>query len=288
MSSISLAFLAALVALPMSAQASPIEQGRAAINRGDSDAAIELLEKSIAQGPPSAEAHFQLGRAYLSKVQQLGMMSAMTYGPKAKGEFERAVTLDPKHLEARLGLVQFYAAAPAMMGGSPEKALEQAEAIKAIDGLYGHRAYSFIHSQLKEPELAKKEYLDAIREQPKSPKPHSYFGQYLVNVEKSYAAAFAEFETALRLDPSYMPAYYHLGRTAALGSGNLARGEGSLKKYLAYTPKENEPTLASAHSYLGAIYEKEGKKTEAKRSYEAALKLNPTLKDASEGLKRVS
>jgi len=60
-----------------------------------------------------------------------------------------------------------------------------------------------------------------------------------------------------------------------------------MKKYLAYTPKVNEPALANAHYYLGAIYENEGKKAEAKQSYEAALKLNPSLKDALDGLKRV-
>ena len=85
-----------------------------------------------------------------------------------------------------------------------------------------------------------------------------------------------------------MPAFYHLGRTAAQSNTNLARGEQALKKYAAYTPKESEPTLARAHYFLGAIYEKEGKKAEAKQSYEAALKLNPSLKEASEGLKRVS
>jgi Flp pilus assembly protein TadD len=44
----------------------------------------------------------------------------------------------------------------------------------------------------------------------------------------------------------------------------------------------------NAHHYLGAIYENEGRKAEAKQSYEAALKLNPSLKDALDGLKRVS
>jgi tetratricopeptide (TPR) repeat protein len=117
---------------------------------------------------------------------------------------------------------------------------------------------------------------------------HSYFGQYLVNIGKNYTAAFAEFEAALKLDSNYMAAFYQRGRVAAQGKTNLARGEEALKKYLAYTPKENELTLANAHYFLGAVYEDEGKKGEAKQSYEAALRLNPTLKDASEALKRVS
>jgi lipoprotein NlpI len=174
------------------------------------------------------------------------------------------------------------------MGGSNDKALEQAKEIKAIDPIVGHRAYAFIYTQQKKPDLAKKEYADALRVQPDSPKAHSYFGQYLVNVEKNYAAAFSEFETALKLDPGYMPAFFHIGRTASVANTNLARGEEALKRYVAYTPKENEPSLANAHYDLGSVYENAGKKAEARRSYEAALKLNPAQKRTAEALKRVS
>ena len=285
---VQLAMLAAFAAMPLFSQPALIEQGRAAINRGDSDAAIEILEKAVAQAPKSAEAHYVLGSAYGAKVQAGGMMAAAQYASKLKDEFEKAVALDPKSIDARYGLVQVYAGAPGIMGGSYDKAFAQAKEIKAIDPVVGHRAYAFIYSQQKKLDLAKKEYADAIREEPTSSKAHGYFGQYLANVEKNYAAAFAELEAALKLDPHYMPALYHLGRIASLANTNLARGKEALKQYLAYTPKENEPTPASAHTFLGAVYEKEGKKAEAKQAYEAALKLNPTLKSAAEGLKRVS
>ena len=282
---LALAILAALAAVSLFAQTPLIEQGRAAISRGDTAAAIDILENAVAQSPKSAEAHFYPANAYGSKAQKSGMFGAARYASRAKGEFLKAVALNPQYVEARFGLVQFYAAAPGIMGGSYEKAFEQAKEIKTIDPIAGHRAYAFIYSQQKKPDLAKQEYLDAIREQPNSLMAHGHFGQYLVNVEKNYTAAFAEFETALKLDPSYMPAFYHLGRTAAQANTNVAPGEEALKKYLAYTPKENEPTLANAHYFLGAIYENEGKKAEAKQIYQAALKLNPSLKQASEALK---
>ncbi|MDQ6893072.1 MAG: tetratricopeptide repeat protein [Acidobacteriota bacterium] len=283
-----LSILGALAAVSLFGQSTSVEQGRAAIGRGDSDAAIEILEKAVAQSPKSAEAHYYLGSAYGSKVQSSGMLAGAKYASRITEEFEKAVALDPRYVEAHFGLVQVYANAPGIMGGSYDKAFEHAKAIKAIDPIVGHRAYASIYSQQKKLDLAAKEYIDAIREEPGSPKAHAYFGQYHANVEKDFAAAFAELEAALKLDPSYMPAWYHLGRTASLANTNVARGEEALKKYVAYTPKENEPTLANAHYFLADIYEKQGRKSEAKQAYQAALKLNPTLTKAADALKRVS
>lgn len=265
-----------------------IQQGQTALGRGDADAAIAIFNQAIAQDPASADAHYYLANAYGSKAQQGGMLAYSKYGPRMKEEYEKAVALDPKQVDARFGLLMIYISAPALFGGSKEKALEQAKAIKVIDPLLGHRAYASVYSKQKKPELAKQEYLDAIREQPASPKAHSFYGQYLGNVEEDHGAAFAEFEAALKIDPGYMPAFYHLGRTAALAETNFERGEEALKKYLEYTPTDKEPPLANAYYYLGAIYEKQGKKAEAKERYQAALRLNHTLENASKALKRLS
>ena len=99
--------IAALGIVSVSAQTSVIQQGRSAVQRGESAAAIEILEKAVAQNPQSAEAHFALGLAYGSKGQQSGVLAAAKYGPKAKVEFERTLALNPQHSEARFGLVQF-------------------------------------------------------------------------------------------------------------------------------------------------------------------------------------
>jgi tetratricopeptide (TPR) repeat protein len=281
-------FVAALAAASASAQTPLIDQGRAALGRGDVDVAVATLEKAAEQSPNSAEAHYWLGSAYGVKAQHAGMFGAAMIVGKVKDQFEKAVALNPRYTDARMGLVEFYAVAPGFMGGDFDKALAQAAEIRKLDALQGHRAFALVYNQQKKPELAKKEYVDAVREEPSSAKAHHYLGQYLANVEKSYKTAFDEFETAVKLDAAYMPPLYSIGRTAGASGTNLARGEEALKKYLAYTPKENEPPLANAHYWLGAIYEKQGRKADAKRSYETALKLNPELKMAAEALKRVS
>ena len=282
-----LVVLAALVALPLLAQTSLIEQGRAAMNRNDADAAATLLEKAVAQNPKSAEAHYLLGSAYGSQAQKASIFGQASLAGKTKDEFEKAVALDPNLLDARYGLVQFYTMAPGIIGGSYDKAFAQVGEIKKRDPLMAHRAAAFIYSQQKKPDEARNEYLAEVREFPKSARAHidlgvSYIGQ------KNFKAAGDEFELAVKVDPAYMPGYFRLGQISVFTSSNYGRGEELLRKYLAYTPKEDEPSLARAHYWLGQLFEKQGKKAEAKASFATSLKLNPAQKDVAEALKRVS
>ena len=85
-----------------------------------------------------------------------------------------------------------------------------------------------------------------------------------------------------------MSAHFRVGQIAALSGTNFNRGEEELKKYLAYTPGQNEPDLASTHYFLGMIYEKQGKKPEAKEQFATALKMNPGSKAFNEAVKRTS
>jgi tetratricopeptide (TPR) repeat protein len=282
-----LAVLVGLIALPLLAQTSLIEQGRAAMNRNDADAAATLLEKAVAQNPKSAEAHYLLGTAYGSQAQKASIFGQASLAGKTKDEFEKAVELDPNHLEARSGLVQFYALAPGFMGGSYDKAFAQVEEMKKRDPLMAHRTAAFIYSHQKKAEEAKKEYFAEVKEFPKSPRAHVDLGLFYAS-EKNYKAAADEYGSAMKIDAAFMPAYFRLGQLSVQSTADYPRGEEALRKYLAYTPKENEPTLARAHYWLGQLFEKQGKKAEAKASFAASLKLNPAQKDVAEALKRVS
>ena len=134
----------------------------------------------------------------------------------------------------------------------------------------------------------RKEWQDFVREQPKSPVAHSAYGWFLGTTDQKVKEGFDEIELAIKLDPSYMPAWYRFGNLGANSGAQLARGEEALKKYLTCKPAENQPSLASAHYYLGMIYEKQGRKAEAKRSYLEALRFTPASKTYAEALKRVS
>jgi tetratricopeptide (TPR) repeat protein len=292
----SLAFALALPALALPGLASPsmaqpadpvIDQARALMQANNADKAAEILEKGVETKPNDANRHFWLGQAYGSLAQKANILRQASLASKTKTEFERAVQLDPNLLDARFGLIDYYMLAPGFMGGDPEKARQQAAEIKKRDALMGHRAYASIANREKKPDVARAEYAAMVKEQPNSAQAHYWFGIHLLTGDKNYRAAAESFETAAKLDATFMPAQFQIGHAAALGGGDPTRGIQMLTKYLAYRPDTDEPPIYRAHYWLGMIYERQGKKTEARSEYQIALRLQPGQKDATEALKRV-
>lgn len=291
MKRIALSVLAVALAAGVPAAPTPeslLAAGRQAMIRGEGEKAAELFEQAIKLRPNDSNYHLWLANAYGSMaLQTKNPFKMASLGKKSKAALERAVQLDPNNLDARMGLLDFYDIAPGLMGGDDEKARQQAEEIRKRDGLAGHRAFARIYARDKKLDAAHKEYEDAIREDPTSAKPHMYYAIQLGG-EKNYKGASEQLEAAARVESTFMPTYFQIGRLAVLSMSNYGRGEESLKKYLAYTPAENEPSHIRAWFFLGQLYEKLGKKAEAKQSYQAALKLAPGAKDVMAALKRVS
>lgn len=271
-----------------SAQTTLLDQGRAAMQRGDYETAASLFEKAVAQNPNSSEAHEHLAEAYGSWAQKANIFKQASLASKTHHEFARAVELDGNNLDARMGLIEFYMLAPGFMGGDEKKAFAEAVEIKRRDTLRGHQAFAYIYGRQKKPDLARKEYVDAVRDEPNSPKSHYWLGISFLTADKNYKSAAEEFEMAVKIDPTYMPGWFQIGHMAALSGANLQRGEEALQKYLAYTPKSEEPQHYRAYFWLGGIYEKQGKRAEARQSYATSLRINPRQPDVAEALKKIS
>lgn len=281
--------MALLAAFPLFAanDAELYAAAKAALAKNENEKAGELLEQAIKLNPNKSEYHLSLAEAYGELAQNAGIFKQIGYAKKIKPALERAIALDPKSLDARNGLISFLLAAPGIVGGDKDAALVQAAEIKKIDALRGHRAYARIYTAQKKPDLARKEGVDAVRAMPTSAPAHLFLGNIYFN-EKNWANALHEYDYALKLDPSYMPAKFRIGVLAAESGTILARGEELLKGYLAYKPADDEPQYVSVWFYLGKLYEKQGKKAEAKQAYLNAQKLAPKSKDVAEALKRVS
>ncbi|MBX2915445.1 MAG: tetratricopeptide repeat protein [Cyclobacteriaceae bacterium] len=258
--------------------------GRVAFDEKKYDEAEEFFETAIDTNDKVADYHTWYGNTLGTIAADANLFKQASLGPKMKSAWEKAVQLDPKTVDARESLIQYYLQAPAIAGGSVDKAIEMANEIKKLNPAEGHRQLGNIYYREKRYSEAEKEFIAMTKiDAALTPGLANFYV-----LQKQYEKAFALFETSLKQNPDDMLATYQIGKLSAVSGQQLDRGEACLKKYLTYTPQKNEPSHAGANMRLAQIMEKRGKKSEAKLLYELALKGDATLKEAKEGLARVS
>ena len=135
-------------------------------NNGDHNQAVKQFKKAVKLEPNSSMAHMWLGRALGRKAEKSNPLRAAFMVGGVRREFERAVELDPRNLEARSDLLDFYLDAPGAFGGSHEKARKQAEAMAQLDRAEGHSGWARIALKEKRYAAAEREYRAAVEAAP--------------------------------------------------------------------------------------------------------------------------
>lgn len=260
--------------------------GRICFECGDLKASLKWLRKAVVLDTNQAKYYFWLGNAYGRKAQGASIFTAPGYAKKIRENFSKAVELDPENLRARFALLQFYLQAPGIVGGSGEKAQQQADEIANLSTAWGHLAQALINQKHKEFDRAEKEYLAAVEADPDNLEMHYSLGYFYQQIGK-YDQAFQTFENVLRDHPEDVNALYQIGKTGALSGQKLARAAECLREYLLTDPDENEPSLDWAHYRLGMVFGQMGSADSARVHYQAALSLNPNLKEAKKALKKL-
>ncbi|NJN42239.1 MAG: tetratricopeptide repeat protein [Flammeovirgaceae bacterium] len=258
--------------------------GRYAYENKEYDDAIDFFQEAIETNDKKSEYYTWLGDTYGTMAGSANVISQGFMAPKMKSAWEKAIALDAQNLPARQSLIQYYLQAPSIMGGSTEKAMDVANQILKIKPAEGHRQMGLVYLHEKKSAEAEKEFILMANADPlyESALINYYLGQ------NQYNKAFALIEKTLSKDPENYLAIYQFGRASAISGQRLNEGEAYLKKYLLHTPLNNEPSLAGANMRLAMIQEKRGNKAEAKRLYQVALTMDASLKDAKDGLARVS
>jgi len=284
--------------------------------------ALPLAQHAVDLGGMNADFHLILGQVFGEMAARASIFSAGPLAVKFRKEVEIAIELDSGNLDALDSMMQFKFQAPGLMGGSKDEARALAEKITLLNASEGYLAHAKLAELEKNPAQVEAYFLKAVQANPKNYGALTAIAKfYSQPPHAQYDEAAKHAQYALELDPEQIGAHWILARVFALQErwGDLEqtlatseknvpddlrpfyeaaralwetgkefpRAEGYAKKYLSQEPEGEEPDNAEAHRLLGLVFEKEGRKAEARAEIQTALQFRPNFKAAKDDLKRL-
>ncbi len=258
--------------------------GRCYFELNNFDQAAAQEERAVKLDGRNSEYHQWLGRAY---GQQADAHHSLWLGVKTRNEFAEAVDLDPKNIEARRNLAEFYTDAPWIVGGSKGKARQQIAAIAALNPVQGALAQAEYDRETGDVAGALAEYQQVLQRD--SPTMNEYVEIADYYARRGDAATLQRIITGMAgVAPSDSRLPYYRGVALTIEGKQLGEAESYLKAYLATTVDRSDyPLHANARTWLGHVYEELGRKLEAAEQYRAALGIDPNSSFAKDSLKQL-
>lgn len=126
------------------------------------EAAAECYRKLIARNPNLAKYHYKYGGALAMMAQASNKFKALSLISDIRDSFEKAISLEPNHIDARHALIELNLQLPAIAGGSEQKAHSYAAELSKISPIDGLLAKGHIAEYYKRFPLAEQHYKSAI------------------------------------------------------------------------------------------------------------------------------
>jgi tetratricopeptide (TPR) repeat protein len=295
-----------------------IAQANAALQAGEADHALKILASLPQSGAGSAEVHnltcrvrftmeqwdeaateceeavkldaensidhLWLGRALGQKAAHAVFISAFSLAKRSRAEFEEAVKLDPRNVEAMSDLGNFYRQAPAVVGGGIDKAQQLAAQLEKVDAASAHLLRSQIAEQQKDYATAERELKQSVTESSHPALAWSTLGGFYARRER-----FDEMEAAVHSDLAAALRDKHASVGLYDGAGLLIESKRDpvlaatmLSDYLSSGSKTEEAPAFIAHYRLAVLKQQLGDNAAAQRERSAALAMAPEYKPGRE------
>jgi tetratricopeptide (TPR) repeat protein len=310
--------LAAAAAIPASAQggeSAQLAQASAALQAGEADKALALLNALIKPGG-KAEAYnlrcrveftleqwdraandceqavkldgqnsdeaMWLARALGEKASRASFLSAYSLGKRVRAEFEEAARLNPGNGAALADLGQFYYEAPGVVGGGMAKAEGVAAQLDKIDPVRAIELRGQIAEQRKDYGTAEREFKQAIAKSPHPAFQWMALAGFYHRQERwtEMESAVRSGESAAERDKRACVALYNGANVLRSANRDPAQATKMLEEYLASSGKTEEAPAFVAHTWLARLKEQLGDAAAASRERAAALALAHEYKPA--------
>ncbi|MCF6133086.1 tetratricopeptide repeat protein [Flavobacterium wongokense] len=126
------------------------------------DKAMSYYSRLKTLNPANANYHYKYGGCLGMKAKDSNKLKALGMIGDIKASFEKAIQLNPKHIEARWALIELYLQLPGIVGGSERKAERYANELLRISPVDGYLAKGHIAEYFKRYKDAEKQYSNAI------------------------------------------------------------------------------------------------------------------------------
>ena len=294
------------------------------LSYNDPEGAVVEAEKAVAIDAGNAAYHAQLGEAYAMMADKSSSLKAIVFVHKMHRELDAALAINPRQVDALLVDMMFSWKAPLLAGGNRQRALSIADNVVSFLPSWGYLAHARLLAGKGEDARLESYLHKAAQADSSMIRPRLWLAEFYCFQAQNKRLDLAEKEArlALAIDPSAGLAYkvlahayaeqkrwadldavlaqadaaspddlspYHAAADALIDIGqDFTRAEKYLQKYLTQPPEGRQPTPAETHWLLADLYKREGRKGDAKRELQAALRLQPDFARAKQDLSQLS
>jgi tetratricopeptide (TPR) repeat protein len=258
---------------PLSAESQAL---RAMVSARDLDDAIERGEAYLASHPGDAGVQYWLGNAYCLQAQLANVFTKLSWAGKCRDAMQAAIASEPRLVDARVGLMQYYLQAPAIAGGGRGEASALVDATRAVDPAAAQLLVAITAQIDRDLPAAEAAYRDALATSGEAPRYRQALAGFLAS-QRRWADARGVLEAWRAASPEDPMAMFQLGRLAALSGEGVEEGLAALDAYLAHPAPPPEILPGSPHWRRALLLEKLGRMDEARAAIREAQRLSPTL-----------
>ncbi|PIF31468.1 tetratricopeptide repeat protein [Flavobacterium sp. 9] len=121
----------------------------------------EYFKKLKELKPTEADYFFKYGGCLAMRAMEVNKLKAFTMVDGMKQAFEKAIVLNPKHVQARWALIEIYLQLPGILGGSESKAISYSNELAQFSPVDGYLSRGRIDEYFKRYTSAEKNYMKA-------------------------------------------------------------------------------------------------------------------------------
>jgi tetratricopeptide (TPR) repeat protein len=246
------------------------------------DRASGDCEQAVKLDGQNSDNHMWLARALGEKASRASFLSAYSLSKRVRTEMEEAARLNPSNGAALADLGEFYSEAPAVVGGGAAKAEGVAAQLDKFDSVRAHELRARIAEQRKDYDTAEREFKAALAKSPRPAFQWMALGGFYRRQQRwtEMESAVHSGQSAAERDRRSSEALYDGASVLRASNRDTPRAIKMLEEYLASPSKSEDAPAFVAHTWMAGLKQQLGDSAGSSQERAAALALAHEYKPA--------